>query len=119
RHRAGTHLDEVARGVRHQDEVVGGFENSLPLLALAVERALRLPGFGDVARGFRGADDVAGRRADRNDAERYLHLTPALVQPDRLVALDLLAAADPPEDIRLFGAPLRLHDEVDLLPDGF
>ena len=55
-------LDEIPRGVGHQDEVVRGIEDAPPLLDFLAERLLRPLAFGDVARDLGDADDLAGGR---------------------------------------------------------
>ena len=63
-------LDEITRGVGHEDEIVRGIEDAPSFLDFLAERTLRPLVFGGVVRGFGDADDFAGGRADRGDAQR-------------------------------------------------
>jgi hypothetical protein len=67
-------LDEITPGVGHEDEIVRGIEDAPSLFDLLAERTLRPLVFGGVARGFGDADDFAGGRADRGDAQRDIVL---------------------------------------------
>ncbi len=87
-------LDEIAGGIRHQDEVLRGLEDALAFLDLLMERLLRELALGDVARGLGGADDPARSGADRRDAERDVHVAPALVQAQCFELVYVLAAPD-------------------------
>ena len=77
---AGADLEENPRGVGHEDEVVRGIEYAPPLLDFLAERMLRPLAFGDVARGFGDADDLAGGQADRGDAQRNVDGAAILAQ---------------------------------------
>ena len=112
-------LDEIPRGVGHQDEVVRGIEDAPPLLDFLAERLLRPLAFGDVARGLGDADDLAGGRADRGDAQRNVDGAAILAHARRLVMFDRLASADPFDDIAYLVAPVRRDDDVDALADRF
>ncbi len=118
-HSAGADLNEISRGIRHQDQILRGFEDAPPFLDFLIERRLRAPAFGDVARDLRGADDRARRRADRRDTERDLHLSAVLAQPRGFMLFDRFTPPYPGEDILDLGAPLRRHDDVDGFADGF
>src|SRR5579872_2692094 len=55
---------------------------------------------GDVARDFRGADDLTFRIADRRYGQRDFDEAAVLAAPDRVVMFDALAAANAAEDER-------------------
>ena len=96
-----------------------GLEDAPPLLDLLAERLLRPLAFGDVARGLGDADDFAGGRADRGDAQRNIDAAAVLVHAHGFVMFDRLAAADPLEDAAYLVAPVRRDDDVDVLADRF
>ena len=118
-HRARADLDEISGAIGHEDEVLRGFENALPLFDFLVQRLLRPLAVGDVARDLRGPDDPARRRADRRNAERNFDRSAVLVEAQGLEMFDLLAPADPIEDGAELRAPVRRNDDVDGLADGF
>ena len=75
--------------------------------------------FGDVARGLGDADDLAGGRADRGDAQRNVDGAAILAHARRLEMFNRLASAGPFDDIAYLVAPVRRDDDVDALADRF
>src|SRR5579872_590953 len=74
---------------------------------------------GDVARHLRRADDRAVRTSDRRYAERNIDQSAVLVPAQRLVMIDLFAAAHAREDIQFRVGPVPSVYHVDRTPDGF
>ena len=96
---AGADLNQDSLRIDHQDQILGGFENAATLLDLLAEGVLGSPAFGDVAGGFRCADDDALGRFDRRYAERDLDAAAVLAQALGFILFDRLAPADPAQDV--------------------
>src|SRR5690349_4869835 len=112
---ARTDLDEGAKPVGDQDQVLGRLEDALALLALALQRALRALAVGDVAGDLGGADDLAIGGLQGRDSEDDVDLAAVLVAAGGLLLLDADAVADARQDLcDLVVAPLR-YDQVDAL----
>ncbi len=109
----------VALGIRHQDQVLRGFEDAAPFLDLLAEGLLGPLALGNVAGDLGCADDCARRRLDRRDAERNLDRAAVLAQPYRFAVIDSLAAANPAQHVVRLRGPVGGNDEVDTLADGF
>ena len=96
-------------------ELVGehGQELVLPavgLLPLGLDELL----LRDVAADLRGPDDAARGVPDRRDGERDVDDGPVLPPPPGLVVVDLLAPADPAQDLRHVLDQLGRHEHRDV-----
>src|SRR3981081_2293101 len=112
-HRARADLNEISRGVCHQDEVLRGLENTLPLLDLLAERGLRAFALADVARGFGSANDLTGCRSDRRHGKRNIDLAAVLVQPQCFVMLDGFALSYSTKILTHLGVLVGRNDDID------
>jgi len=82
-------------------------EDAAPLLDLLMERLPCPPAFGDIARDLGGADDLAGERPDRRDAQQHVDVPAVLVHALGGVVLDSLAGSNLLQDPADLRVPLR------------
>ncbi len=85
-----------------------------PLLDLAVERLAGFLGFGDVAGDLGCADDRAGRRPDRGDAERNRDRGSVAAQSHRFVMLDRARPGRSGSACRASRTAFGRNDEIDI-----
>jgi hypothetical protein len=108
-------VDDVRGRVPTPVAEARGGEREVEACGRLVERALRLPLLGYVARNLRRADDAPARPEDRRDGERDVEERTVLAAANGLVVLYALARAQPREYGRLFVNVVFGYEDGDVL----
>jgi len=116
RRRIRNALDDLIQ-VQFRSNRVSQAVQSLERARLLLEGLLRLFGRRDVVRDLRRSNNLTARVAHGRDSQRDIEAMTVLVNPQRLVAVDPLAAANPRQDLGFLVVKLRGNDPCDGLAD--